>query len=531
MAIYTDSVTTIFRPDPTCFASSNLWLPEASYGCGTYYTPFEPRPTESVTLSGCNFPRLGPPPAITKDAAHSACYQYNIYTTGGTAYSDCPEGMTGAATVTTPWIDGITMIGTTCCPTAYDFKAPDGSPTAFPFVVGGTTYPGTFGTASQCKATSIRDFSDQVVTVTLSASPLSTTEVPWDYEQGFLAAEPARIVQYLYPDEEAGTTSTCFGDRCPQSRRNSQSRTGPAPTSAPTNSYVPPPSPVVTQFKPPPSCVADSNLWIISASCYLNDDVSLRSPPWLQCTYTAAGDPDPSDAACYQHPTSTVVSGTPAFYSACPVGYTTAWATTTQPYGLPHYDYNKSTTYDVYETRNVCCPSAFGDGISFSRTEISTTRTVYGGQSHNIRIYVVPGCVASSVSQFRDRTVTMGLYSDARVWDKKKRQGAEYGSTTAVWDVAHDLLFAQVQHVSWTVFHGTYTCYENCNDYFTYSYHNTDPNYTPPPTTTVTMMDAVETSTSTAAAAAMVRGDVQVGRLSVVVVIVTVVQVAIGALV
>lgn len=410
---------------------------------------------------------------------------------------------------------------------AYDFKAGDGTPTAFPFVVSGTTYPGTFGTADKCKATSIKAFSDQVVTVTLSASPLSTTEVAWDYEHGFLAAEPARIVQYLYPDEEAGTTSTCF-DQCPQSVRNSQSRTGPVPTSAPTDSYIPPPSPVVTQFTPAPSCFSNDNFWIVSASCYLVDvrNQDNNSPPWLQCTYTNAGEPTTSNTACYQRGTSTVVSNTTAFYSACPVGYTTAWETTTRPYDLPYYDHNRSTTYDVHETLKACCPSAFGGGISFSRTEVATTQT----RGQNVFIYLVPGCVASTVSQLRGSTLTMGLYSDARVWDKKKRQGAEYGTTTAVWDVGHDLLYAHAQTLRWTVFHGTYTCYENCNDYFTYSYHNTDPNYTPPPTTAVTSA-STSTSTSTAAAAAMVRGDVQVGRLSVVMVVVTVVQVVVGALV
>ncbi|EAQ89530.1 predicted protein [Chaetomium globosum CBS 148.51] len=532
MARYSDSVTTIFTPDPTCFTSSNLWLPEVTYGCGTYYPPFDPRPTEAVKLSECDFPRLGPPPAVTKDAAHSACYQYNIYATGNTAYSDCPVGMTGAATDTRPWVDGVTIIETTCCPTAYDFKAPDGTPTAFPFVVDGTTYPGTFGTTNQCKATSIGALSGQVVTVTLSASPLSTTEVAWDYEQGFIAAEPAKVVQYLYLNEEAGTTSTCFGYRCPQSRPSpSRTRLVPtsAPTFAPTKSYIPPPSPVVTQFTPSPSCLSDSNFWIVSASCYLQDNISLASPPWLQCTYTAAGDPDPSDTACYQPGPSTVVSGTPAFYSACPVGYTAASETTTRPYGLPDYDDKNSTPYDVYATSKACCPSAFGDRISFRHTEVATTQT----RGQNVFIYVVPMCVASSVSQLRDHTVTMGLYSDARVWDKKKRQGAEYGTTTAVWDVNHDLLYAHGQRVQWTVFHGTYTCYTNCNDYFTYSYHNTDPNYTPPTTTTTALASAEEmkTSTSIGEAAAVVKGDGQAGRLSVVMVIVTVVQVVVGALV
>jgi hypothetical protein len=412
---------------------------------------------------------------------------------------------------------------------AYDFKAADGTPTVFPFVVGDNTYPGTFATHALCKATSIKAFSDQVVTVTLSASPLSTTEVTWDYEHGFLAAEPARIVQYLYPDEEAGTTSTCFGYQCTRSSvRSSRSRTGPVPSSAPTDSYIPPPSPVVTQFTPAPSCLSDDNFWIVSATCQLPD---LARPPWLECTYTAAGDPNPSETACYQHGTSTVVSGTTAFFSACPVGYTTAWESTRLPYSLPHYDRNMSTTYDVYETLKACCPSAFGDGISFSRTEVATTQT----RGLNVYIYVVPACVASSVSQLRGSTVTMGLYSDARDWDKKKRQGAEYGTTTAVWDVGHDLVYAHFQTLQWTVFHGTYTCYENCDEYFTYSYHNTDPNYTPPPTTAVTTTTATAEegldSTSTAAAAAMFRGDGQAGRLSIVMVIVTVVQVVVGALV
>lgn len=111
-----DSVTTVFRPDPTCFASSNLWF-EGEYGCGTYYPPFSPRPTEDVTSLFCPFALLGPRTVSnTNKNDFFACYQYNPFTTGGTAYSDCPEGMTGAATETTPYGD-VTIVGTTCCPT------------------------------------------------------------------------------------------------------------------------------------------------------------------------------------------------------------------------------------------------------------------------------------------------------------------------------------------------------------------------------------------------------------------------------
>lgn len=108
--------TTTFRPDPSCYAPSNLWL-GGGYGCGTYYEPFASRPTAAVSIHDCAVPRLGP---VTGDMApHSAyeCYQYNPYTTANVAYSDCPEGMTGVLTSTTPWAYGLTIVGTSCCPT------------------------------------------------------------------------------------------------------------------------------------------------------------------------------------------------------------------------------------------------------------------------------------------------------------------------------------------------------------------------------------------------------------------------------
>jgi hypothetical protein len=120
----------------------------------------------------------------------------------------------------------------------------------------------------------------------------------------------------------------------------------------------------------------------------------------------------------------------------------------------------------------------------------------------------------------------MGLYSDAL----KGEPGRKYdGTTDAVWDEAHNTVYALGQTVLYTVFHGTNTCFEECDEYFTYSYYDTKG--TPVPRTTTTRGGRLSsTSSSAGAVATMVRGDKQ-AALSVVVVVVTVVHVAIGAFV
>jgi hypothetical protein len=109
------SVTTSFRPDPTCFTPSNLWL-QSWYECKTYYTPFSPRLTEVVTPASCPHTRLGRPANYD-----DLCYQENWITIGSTiadntAYSACPEGWTGVTTWTTTYYR-ITVERTACCPT------------------------------------------------------------------------------------------------------------------------------------------------------------------------------------------------------------------------------------------------------------------------------------------------------------------------------------------------------------------------------------------------------------------------------
>ncbi|KAL2195228.1 hypothetical protein P885DRAFT_41222 [Corynascus similis CBS 632.67] len=537
------SVTTVFRPDPTCFAPSNLWLTiRTGWGCDTYYPPFAPRPTEILPPLACTYVELGRPGDGNYD---DLCHQYNWVTTGATiydstAYSACPEGMTGARTLTRE-TRGIIFVTTNCCPTAYDFVPANLVPTPIPSVIDGTTYPVTYSTSNVlCKAASVEKLSGKKVTMTVRSGNqiADTTVVDWDYENDFIIMTAPTIYKNLFPDPRAGTTSTCFGDQ-----PGCDDRTNPyipRPTYAPPNSYVPPPSPAVTQFTPPPSCLSDSNLWLVSGKCSVTDPGKSSeplSPPWLQCTHTVAGDPNESEPACYQGGPSTVIDGKPTWYTACPVGHTVFNSSIYKPF-------DRSTrTYNVDATLLTCCPTAFRDIAFTYTTELNyvMSPTVHDGVTRMVIRDPLPRCFASRVGdRLAGMAVTMGLYSDAGGWDSSaKKPGQKYEGTSreAVWDEARDTLFAHPAYIMYTVFHGTHTCFENCNEYLTYSYHNTQRGSKGATTTTAAAGGGGDGSprstlaSSAGAAAAMARGDMQAAGLSVVVVVVTIVHVAIGGFV
>ncbi|KAL2193561.1 hypothetical protein P885DRAFT_45227 [Corynascus similis CBS 632.67] len=535
------TVTTIYRPDPTCFAPSDLWLSVNTFwGCDTYYPPFAPRPTEILPPLKCVQTELGRPGNGRFD---DLCHQHNSIITGATiysntAYSACPEGMTGVRTESRE-ARGIIFVTTNCCPTAYDFAPADYDPTPIPSIIDGTTYPVTYSTWNAlCKAVSIKELSGQKVTLTVPSGTESagTTVVDWDYENDFITVTAATIYKNLYPDPRAGTTSTCFGDELGCDGRTN--RYIPPPTHAPANSYVPPPSPAVTQFTPSPSCLSDSNLWLVSGKCSapVNGNTEPRSPPWLQCTYTVAGDPDIAEAACYQRGRSTVIDGEPTWYTTCPAGYTAFNSSIYRPFD------RWARTYEVEATLVSCCPSAFRD-VTFAYTrQLSKlwSLTVHDGVTRTVSWGLLPYCSASRVGdQLAGKAVTMGLYNHAESFDYIRKLNRKYEgtSTEAVWNEAHDTLFAHAAHVMYTVFHGTHTCFESCDDYFTYSYHNTQRDSKSATTTTAAADGGGDggprsTSVSSAgAAAAMAKGDVQAAGLSVVVVVVTVVHVAVGGFV
>ena len=107
-----DAVTTAFSPGPTCLASADLWLHVLpgtdGYACNTYYPPFSSKPPNAVQVGNCPYTLLGP--SGSGKINDPSCYQTS-------ASTDCPGGMTAAEVGTTLWLDGITKVVTTCCPT------------------------------------------------------------------------------------------------------------------------------------------------------------------------------------------------------------------------------------------------------------------------------------------------------------------------------------------------------------------------------------------------------------------------------
>jgi len=259
--------------------------------------------------------------------------------------------------------------------------------------------------------------------------------------------------------------------------------------------YVEPPSHPLTLFTPHPSCLEESNLWLVTTSCYIQGE-GYNNPPWLTCTITEYGDPN-TKADCYPRDPSTISpDGITYFYSGCPAGYTKAGT------GQTHWIFDSTsfapgisitTSYDAYLGYQTCCPfGPFSFKLSTANRQITTVRD---GATKTIEFNAgQPDCVASRVSSYAGKTVTLAQYSDTFIWERrmaKKRTDSPF-ATTAVWDVQRDTLLASAVTFSSYVFHGTYTCYKDCSQYFTFSYSNTDPNAPPRPTTRPITVSATE---------------------------------------
>lgn len=274
----------------------------------------------------------------------------------------------------------------------------------------------------------------------------------------------------------------------------------PTPTFAPTGVYVPPPSHSVTHFTPAPSC-SPEKLWLVSTQlCEVNGGNLFNSgfPSWAECALTLAGDPHPPyrNPDCYPWNLE-ADDGTRVFISECPVGYTTVW----ESQGRENY-YDTSTITqggttttsveyrDIVAHSAVCCPdNALGgfhynwDGKADYINYIQTTDP--NGIFESVSIYVPPRCVATSVCAVPP-TVTLDVVFNSEISDKKHRRQdtppdniVPVSVVTRPWDTKNNVVFAHSVEFGYTVFHGTYTCFEDCYDYASYSYHNTDPNSPP----------------------------------------------------
>ncbi|KAM7187776.1 hypothetical protein V8F20_010833 [Naviculisporaceae sp. PSN 640] len=297
----------------------------------------------------------------------------------------------------------------------------------------------------------------------------------------------------------------------------------PAPT---FTSYIPPTTPPLTQFTPAPTCyptTAGQQMWHVTGLCYPYPHPPGGDPkdwevPRPVCTYTRAGNPQENKPECgnrWGGPGN--VEG---IIGSCPVGFTSAGVD--PMYGFKPFDrtsWGPTPTTEVFDATAsaiICCPSV--SGLQF---KARTTGNVYIPSTtfHNGVLFTmdvpVPHCYAHPATALDGKTVTMGVYHDSRVFDRKVKRDEEklavkrqesidfadwpwetpgwggWGdmgkTTTAVFNAQRDTIWADEVRYHYTVFHGTHTCYENCHDYFTNSYYNTDPNFAPtttPETTT-----------------------------------------------
>ena len=262
-----------------------------------------------------------------------------------------------------------------------------------------------------------------------------------------------------------------------------------SPTFAPTGTYVPPPSHVVTHFTPAPSCSPDK-LWLVSTQgCSMSkNDYDPAQPSWAECALTLAGDPRgflPAEPSCYAGPNLRDDEGNSVFISECPVGYTqvhtsarrahdrTTWITVGDSV-TSRVDYK-----DVVEHGGVCCPDNQYGGFKYNYYDpvIDYIRTTDpAGKPASIFLYVPPRCVATSVCNVPP-TVTLDAVYNPNISDKKRKRQQEIpyvGVVTRAWN-SKNVLFAHSISYQYTVFHGTYTCFEDCYNYYTSSYDNTDP--------------------------------------------------------
>lgn len=226
-------------------------------------------------------------------------------------------------------------------------------------------------------------------------------------------------------------------------------------------------------------------MYLVSTSCQiLADDGPILTPDWLECSITEFGEWNTQNDACFAKrfpdTKTTGDDGTASFYAGCPVGYTTASESTYRPYDKGQYESGTTLvteSFDVVVTSVGCCPT--GD-YSFKFSDVHTTSTSRPGGYEYVDMYPMPRCVVQYVKALSGKDVELTLAANNAVMDKRKRQEATQGPevTTRPW--ADDaFLFAEAEGAAVTVFHGTYSCYESCDEYFTSSYNNTDPNYSP----------------------------------------------------
>ncbi|KAI0535066.1 hypothetical protein GGR58DRAFT_480588 [Xylaria digitata] len=214
-------------------------------------------------------------------------------------------------------------------------------------------------------------------------------------------------------------------------------------------------SPPTVQFTPGPGCVDPEDHWVVVTSCFaqaLGEFYSISpSPDWLTCQVTQFGPPQNGPSSCFvPYSAQTVVDAETRFYSGCPSGYTGASSAS--------YSWKDRalTDYNVF-----CCPTQYNfDVDNFQTGNYMQFTTERDGVSYDAG-YPLPICATSYVSELSGRDIAVQTAYNTYGWEKRQVENVP-------WDYEHGTMYAEAQYFSYTVFHGTHTCYGPCYDWNSY---------------------------------------------------------------
>ncbi|KAI0449344.1 hypothetical protein F5B21DRAFT_50556 [Xylaria acuta] len=214
-------------------------------------------------------------------------------------------------------------------------------------------------------------------------------------------------------------------------------------------------SPPTAQFTPGPGCIDPEDHWVVVTSCFaiaLGEDYSLYpSPDWLTCQLTQFGPPRYEPASCYvPYSAQTVVDADTRFYSGCPAGYTGAATLSISR------DDELETNFDVF-----CCPTQYNFNVDdyFTSDGIGFT-TERDGVSYDVE-YPLPGCATSYISELSGSEIAVQTQINTEAWEKRQ-------IANVPWDYQHGTMYAEIQSYSYTIFHSTHTCYQDCYGWHSY---------------------------------------------------------------
>ncbi|KAI0855511.1 hypothetical protein F4860DRAFT_496062 [Xylaria cubensis] len=214
-------------------------------------------------------------------------------------------------------------------------------------------------------------------------------------------------------------------------------------------------SPPTAQFTPGPGCVDQEDHWVVVTSCgafALGENHSLHpSPDWLTCQLTQFGPPENGPASCYvPYSAQTVVDAETSFYSGCPSGYTGALTlSNSRSDGL-------ETDFDIF-----CCPTQYNFNVdNYFTGDYMKFTTERDGVSYDAG-YPLPGCATSRISELSGKDIAVQTQFNTYEWEKRQ-------VANVPWDYLHGTMYAEVQSYSYTVFHGTHTCYQDCSGWYDY---------------------------------------------------------------